>query len=147
MKIGIGNDHGATDLKLELVAYLKAKGYEVVNYGIDNHESIDYPIIAEKVAKAVVNQEVDRAILMCGTGIGVSLAANKVNGIRAACVSDCFSAKMAREHNNANILCFGGRVVGPELAKLIVDSYLETEFLGGRHQRRVDLITDIQERN
>ena len=147
MKIGIGNDHGATELKEVLVSYLSEKGYEMVNYGTDTAESVDYPDIAEKVAVDVVAGKLDCAILMCGTGIGIGLAANKVNGIRAAIVSEPCSARLAREHNNANILCLGARIVGAEAAKMIVDSYLEAEFEGGRHQRRVDKIMDIEARN
>lgn len=147
MKIGIGNDHGATELKMELVSYLEDKGYEVVNYGTDTNESVDYPDIAEVVSAGVLSKEVDCALLMCGTGLGIGIAANKIDGIRAAIVSEPASARLAKEHNNANILCFGGRIVGFELAKMIVDSYLEAEFEGGRHQRRVDKIMAIQNKD
>ncbi|MDD2978414.1 MAG: ribose 5-phosphate isomerase B [Hespellia sp.] len=144
MKIGIGNDHSAVEMKNEIMEYLTEKGYEVVNYGTDSSESCDYPIYGEKVANAVAAKEVDLGIAICGTGVGISLAANKVKGIRCVVCSEPYSAKMSRLHNNANMLAFGARVIGPELAKLIVDTWLETEFEGGRHQRRVDMIMDIE---
>lgn len=149
MKIGIGNDHTGVELKKELTEYLEAQGYEVINYGTDSTESYDYPLAGEKVAKAVVNKEVDLGIGICGTGIGIGLAANKVAGIRCATCSEPYSAKMARMHNNANMISFGSRVVGPELAKMIVDEWLKAEFIadGGRHCRRVAEIMDIEKRN
>ena len=147
MKIGIGNDHVAVEMKNEISAYLESKGYEVVNYGTDSSESFHYPISGEKVALAVKNHEVDLGILICGTGVGISLAANKVNGIRAVVCSEPYTAKLSREHNNTNILAFGARVVGIEMAKMIVDSWLDAEFQGGRHQIRVDMIADIEKRN
>lgn len=146
MKIGIGNDHSALELKAEIIEFLKEKGHEVVDYGTNSPESCDYPVYGEIVAHAVVNKEVDQGILICGTGLGISLAANKVKGIRAAVCSEPFTAKMARQHNNCNILAFGARVVGGELAKMIVETWLNTEFEGGRHQRRVDLIGAIEEK-
>lgn len=147
MKIGIGNDHSALELKAEIIEFLENKGHEVVDYGTNSTESCDYPVYGEKVAHAVVNQEVDQGILICGTGLGISLAANKVKGIRAAVCSEPFTARMARQHNNCNILAFGARVVGGELAKMIVETWLNTEFEGGRHQRRVDMISAIEEEN
>ncbi|MBQ7891465.1 MAG: ribose 5-phosphate isomerase B [Erysipelotrichaceae bacterium] len=147
MRIGIGNDHVAVEMKKELTAYLENKGYEVVNYGTDSSESFHYPISGEKVALAVKNHEVDLGILICGTGVGISLAANKVNGIRAVVCSEPYTAKLSREHNNTNILAFGARVIGIEMAKMIVDSWLNAEFMGGRHQIRVDMIGDIEKRN
>lgn len=147
MKIGIANDHSAIEMKKELIEYLEGKGYEVVNYGTDSHESTDYPIWGEKVANAVASGEVDRGIAICGTGVGISLACNKVRGIRAACVSEPYSAQYSRKHNNANIICFGARVIGIETAKMIVDYFMETEFEGGRHARRVNEIMDIEKRN
>ncbi|MBR5795739.1 MAG: ribose 5-phosphate isomerase B [Erysipelotrichaceae bacterium] len=147
MRIGIGNDHVAVEMKNELTAYLENKGYEVVNYGTDSNESFHYPISGEKVALAVKNHEVDLGILICGTGVGISLAANKVNGIRAVVCSEPYTAKLSREHNNTNILAFGARVIGIEMAKMIVDSWLDAEFMGGRHQIRVDMIGDIEKRN
>lgn len=146
MKIGIGNDHSALELKAEIIELLKEKGHEVVDYGTNSPESCDYPVYGEKVARAVVNHEVEQGILICGTGLGISLAANKVKGIRAAVCSEPFTARMARQHNNCNILAFGARVVGGELAKMIVETWLDTEFEGGRHQRRVDMICAIEEK-
>lgn len=145
MKIGIGNDHSALELKAEIIEFLKEKGHEVVDYGTNSPESCDYPQYGEMVARAVVAKEVELGILICGTGLGISLAANKVKGIRAAVCSEPFTAKMSRAHNNCNILAFGARVVGAELAKMIVDTWLNTEFEGGRHQRRVDMIMEIEE--
>ena len=147
MKIGIGNDHSALELKAEIIGFLKEKGYEIVYFGTNSTESCDYPIYGEKVARAVAAGEVEKGILICGTGLGISLAANKVEGIRAVVCSEPFTAKMSRAHNNCNILALGARVVGAELAKMIVDTWLSTEFEGGRHQRRVDMIMDIEKRN
>ena len=144
MKIGIGNDHSALELKAEIIGFLKEKGYEIVDFGTNSTESCDYPIYGEKVARAVAAGEVEKGILICGTGLGISLAANKVEGIRAAVCSEPFTAKMARAHNNCNILAFGARVVGAELAKMIVKTWLEAEFEGGRHQRRVDMIMALE---
>lgn len=144
MKIGIGNDHSALEMKAEIIDLLKEKGHEIIDYGTDSSESCDYPVYGEKVARAVAAGEVDQGILICGTGLGMALAANKVKGIRAAVCSEPFTAKMARAHNNCNILSFGARVIGPELAKMIVETWLDTEFEGERHQRRVDLITAIE---
>lgn len=147
MKIGIGNDHSALELKAEIIEYVESKGHEIIDFGTNSSESCDYPVYGEKVARAVADKEVDCGILICGTGLGISLAANKVKGIRAAVCSEPFTAKMAKEHNNCNILAFGARVVGAELAKMIVDAWLNTEFQGGRHQHRVDLIMDIEGRS
>ena len=124
MKIGIGNDHSAVEMKQEVVKYLQELGYEVVNYGTDTTESCHYPIYGEKVARAVVAGEVDLGILICGTGVGISLAANKVKGIRAVVCSEPYSAKLSRQHNNTNILAFGARVIGVEMAKMIIDEWL-----------------------
>ncbi|HJA11999.1 MAG TPA: ribose 5-phosphate isomerase B [Candidatus Mediterraneibacter merdipullorum] len=146
MKIGIGNDHSALELKAEMIDFLKEKGHEVVDYGTDSPASCDYPVYGERVARAVVSGEAEQGILICGTGLGISIAANKVKGIRAAVCSEPFTAKMARAHNDCNILAFGARVVGSELAKMIVETWLDTEFEGGRHQKRVDLITAIEAR-
>jgi len=145
MKIGIGNDHAAVDMKFEIVKYLEESGYEVINFGTDTNDSCDYPVYGEKVARAVANGEVDRGILICGTGVGISLAANKVKGIRAAVCSESVTARFSRLHNDANILAFGARIVGVETAKDMVNVWLNTEFEGGRHQRRVDLIMKIEE--
>ena len=145
MKIAIGNDHVAVELKNHITKYVEAKGYTVVNFGTDSSESCDYPIYGEKVARAVASGECDLGILMCGTGIGISLAANKVKGIRAAVCSEPYSARLTRQHNNANIIAFGARVVGQAMAEMIVDEFLNAEYEGGRHQRRVDLITAIEQ--
>lgn len=148
MRIGIGNDHSALELKAEIIELLKEKGHEVVDYGTNSSESCDYPIYGEIVAHAVADGEVDRGILICGTGLGISLAANKVKGIRAAVCSEPFTAKMSREHNDCNILAFGARVVGAELAKMIVDVWISTEFSGAeRHKKRVSMIMDIENKN
>lgn len=147
MKIGIGNDHSALELKAEIIELLKERGHGVVDYGTNSPESCDYPVYGEKVGRAVASGEVERGILICGTGLGISLAANKVKGVRAAVCSEPFTAKMSRAHNNCNILAFGARVVGAELAKMIVETWLDTEFEGGRHQRRVDMLMDIENRN
>lgn len=147
MRIGIANDHAATEMKKEIVEYLQSLGYEVINYGTDTNESVDYPVYGEKVANAVANGEVDRGVAICGTGVGIGLACNKVKGIRACTCSEPYSAEYSRRHNNANIITFGARVIGIETAKQIVKVFMETEFEGGRHQRRVDLITDIEKRN
>ena len=146
MKIGIGNDHAAVEMKNELIAYIEGMGHEVVNYGTDSSASCNYPEYGEKVANAVAAGEVDCAVLICGTGVGISIAANKVNGIRAAVCSDTATARLVKQHNNANIIAFGQRIVGIELAKDIVKAYLEAEFEGGRHQTRIDMIHAIETR-
>lgn len=143
-KIAVGCDHGGFEMKGEIVDYLNELGFEVGDHGIKEKVSVDYPIIAQKVANAVASGEYELGILICGTGIGMSLAANKVNGIRAAACSEVYSAKFTRLHNNSNILCLGGRVIGPETAKIMVDAFVNTEFEGGRHQRRVDMISAIE---
>ena len=145
MKIGVANDHSAVDMKKQVVEYLVQKGHEVVNYGTDTYESCHYPEYGEKQGRAVASGEVECGVAICGTGVGISLAANKVKGIRAACVPEPYSARMAKEHNNANIIAFGARVVGIEVAKMILDEWLNSEFLGGRHQDRVDMIMAIEE--
>lgn len=146
MKIAIGNDHAATDLKFVIMDYLKELGHEVVNFGTDGTESCHYTEFGEKVGRAVAGGEADCGILICGTGVGISIAANKVKGVRAAVCSDATTARLVKEHNNANILAFGARIVGTELAKDIVKAYLDAEFLGGRHQIRIDLIHEIEEK-
>jgi ribose 5-phosphate isomerase B len=145
MKIALASDHAASFLKDLIREHLEARGYETVVFEPDSTLlASDYPTSAYPVAQAVANKACDLGILICGTGIGMSLAANKVRGIRAAVCSEPYSARMAREHNDANILCFGARVVGSELAKMIVDAYLDSRFEGGRHQRRVDMIMQIE---
>lgn len=146
MKIGIGNDHAAVEMKQQIAEYLKELGHEVVNYGTDTNESCDYPLYGETVGRAVVDKEVDLGILICGTGVGISLAANKVKGVRAVVCSEPYSAKLSKQHNNTNVLAFGARVVGIELAKMIVKEWLDAEFEGERHQRRVDMIMAIEEK-
>ena len=147
MKIGIANDHTAVEYKRIIAQYIRDHyGYEVVNYGTDSTESFDYPIAGEAVANAVKKGEVDLGVAICGTGIGISLACNKVRGIRCAVCSEPYSAQLSRRHNNSNILAFGARVVGIEMAKMIVDAWLTAEFEGGRHQRRVDMIMAIEDR-
>ena len=144
MKIAIGNDHAATDMKNEIMQHLKDRGCEVINVGTDGHESVDYPDYAKKVCDKVLSGEADLGIAICGTGVGISIACNKVKGIRAVCCSEPFSAKLSRQHNNSNVLCFGARVIGPELAKMIVDEWLDAEFQGGRHQLRIDKISAME---
>ena len=147
MKIGIGNDHAALEMKNQVMEYLEEKGYEVINYGTNTPESCNYPEFGEKVGRAVVSGEVDCGILICGTGVGISLAANKVKGVRAVVCSEPYSAKLSKQHNNTNILAFGARVVGSELAKMIIDEWLGAEFEGGRHQTRVDMIMAIENKD
>ena len=144
MKIAIGNDHAAVEMKQEILAYLQEKGHEVVNLGIDENVSCDYPKYGRAVGEAVAQGKADCGVLICGTGVGISIAANKVDGVRAAVCSEPTTARLAKEHNDANIIAFGARIVGMETAKAIVDAYLGAEFLGGRHQRRIDLIHEIE---
>ena len=143
MKIAIGSDHAAYDLRQTVKEHLESKGIEVVDLGAFTKESTHYPIYGQKVGKCVVSGEADFGIAICGTGIGIGISANKVRGVRAAIVSDTYSARMSRAHNNANVLAFGARVVGPGLALEIVDTWLAQAFEGGRHQTRVDLIGKI----
>lgn len=141
--IAIGCDQGGYELKLEVIKYLESKGFEYKDYGSYSTASVDYPIYAKKVAHAVADGECEQGILICGTGIGISIAANKVKGVRAALCSDCFSAEATRLHNDANILCMGGRVLGPGLAVKIVDTFLHTEFSNEeRHIRRISMLED-----
>lgn len=150
MKIGFGCDHAAIELKDILVDYLQEKGYDCKDYGtsIVDGEIVkcDYPQKGMEVGEAVASGEVDYGVLICGTGIGISIAANKVAGVRAAVCSEPYSARLTKQHNNANIISFGSRVVGVELAKMILDEFFETEFEGGRHERRVNMITDIEKK-
>ena len=145
MKIAIGCDHGGVEHKNAIAEHLKTRGFEVEDFGIYTQISVDYPEIALKVAKSVSSGNNQLGILVCGTGIGMSLAANKVKGIRAAALSDHFSAKYTRLHNNSNILCLGGRVIGVGTAIELVDLFVDTEFEGGRHQKRVDMVMSIEE--
>ena len=146
MKIVIANDHAALELKWQILAYLQEKGHEVINIGTDTPESVHYPIYGEKAARMVSSGEADCGVLICGTGVGISLAANKVKGIRAAVCSEAVTARLVKEHNNANMIAFGARIVGVETAKAIVDAWLDAEFAGGRHQMRIDMISEIEER-
>ena len=144
MKIAIGCDHGAYELKEILRDHLKEQGIEVVDKGTYSKDSVHYPLFAKEVCKEVQAKTVDFGILLCSTGIGISIAANKHRGIRAALCSDVYSAKFTRLHNNANVLCIGALVTGTGLAKMIADTFLSTEFEGGRHQNRIDMITEIE---
>lgn len=144
MKIAIGCDHGGLSHKNAICEHLKERGFDVEDFGIYEQVSVDYPAIAEKVCESIVSGKNELGILVCGTGIGMSIAANKVKGIRAAAVSEHFSAKYTRLHNNSNILCLGGRVIGEGTAVELADIFVDTEFEGGRHQRRVDMITEIE---
>ena len=145
MKIYIGNDHGGVALKNKIIETFAPKGYEFVNLGTDTTEIVRYPYYAEQVAKHVEQDPESRGILICSTGIGMSMAANKFKGIRAALCTDPYMAKMTRKHNNSNVLCLGGRVLGPGLANELVDAFLDTSFEGGRHARRVAQIMAIQD--
>ena len=146
MKLAIGNDHSAVEMKKEIKKYLEDKGIEVIDVGTNSTESFNYPISGYKVGKMVASGEVDGGVLICGTGVGISMAANKIKGIRACCCSDSFSCEYTRRHNDANALCMGGRVVGAGLACQLVDLFLNTEFEGGRHQRRIDKLTALENR-
>ncbi|NLW17889.1 MAG: ribose 5-phosphate isomerase B [Firmicutes bacterium] len=146
MRVALASDHGGYLLKEELKAALTEWGYSIVDVGCDSSASVDYVDYAEKAVEAVLNGDCERAILICGTGIGMSIAANKYPGIRAALCHDQFSAQATREHNDSNVLCLGARVIGFGLAQSIVKVWLNTEFVGGRHQRRIDKITSIEKR-
>ena len=145
MKLAIGNDHVAVEMKKEIKEYLEEKGYEVINVGTDSNERFNYPVSGYKVARMVADGEVDGGILICGTGVGISLSANKVHGIRACVCSDPYTAKLSKQHNNTNIIAFGARVIGIETAKMIVDEWLNAKYEGGRHQVRIDQIKEIEE--
>ncbi|MCA0385503.1 MAG: ribose 5-phosphate isomerase B [Firmicutes bacterium] len=145
MRIAMGSDHGGFNLRLVIKAHLIEKGYEVVDFGCESKESVDYPDYALRVANAITSGDCELGVLVCGTGLGISIAANKVKGIIAAPVSDTFSAEMARRHNNANIIALGERVVGEGLALKIIDEFFGASFEGGRHAGRVDKIRTIEE--
>lgn len=145
MKIALGADHGGFELKETIQDWLQARGYKTEDFGTYNTQSCDYSDYAASVSKAVMTGNAQLGILVCGTGIGMSIAANKIQGIRAALCHECFSAKMSRAHNNANVLCLGQRVTGTGLALEIVETWLKSEFEGGRHQRRVDKITALEQ--
>lgn len=144
--ICIASDHGGYAMKQELMDYLRKKGVEFEDLGCYSEESCNYPEYAEKAARAVVAGTYEKGILICGTGLGMSIAANKVRGARCAVLSDCLSAELCRQHNDANLIALGGRVLGPELAKRLVDIFLTTPFEGGRHAKRVAMYTDIENR-
>ncbi|MGE5632607.1 MAG: ribose 5-phosphate isomerase B [Caulobacteraceae bacterium] len=146
MRIALGSDHGGFMLKNEIKKFLEQKGIEFEDLGCFTTEAVDYPDIGQAVGEAVAGGAFDKGIICCGTGIGISISANKVPGIRAALCGDCFSAKASREHNDANVLALGERVIGVELAKMIVEIWLNTDFQGGRHGRRVDKIAKIEEK-
>ena len=146
MRVALGSDHGGFILKSEIKKLLEQKEIQYEDMGCFTTEAVDYPDIGQAVGEAVAAGSFDRGIICCGTGIGISISANKVPGVRAALCGDCFSAKASREHNDANILALGERVVGTELAKMIVEIWLSSEFLGGRHGKRVDKIREIEKK-
>lgn len=143
----MGCDHAGYLLKEHLKKYLSGSGHTIIDDGCYSEDSVDYPNIAEKVASTLKSGQAELAVLVCGTGQGMAMTANKIRGIRAAVCSDVFSARAAREHNNANILALGARVIGQGTAEMLVDEFLQSQFAGGRHQRRVDLITAIENKN
>lgn len=145
-KIVMGNDHTAIEMKKEIKAYVEAKGYEVIDFGTNEAASCDYPEYGEKVGRAVAAGEADYGIAICGTGIGIGIAAGKVKGVRVCTCSEPYSAKLSRMHNDSNVLTFGARVIGVEMAKMIVDEWLDNQYEGGRHQRRVDQLMEIETR-
>ncbi len=140
LKVAIGSDHGGFEYKTDVIDFLKSKNIEYMDMGTYTQDSCDYPVIARKVCEKILSGDADRGILICGTGIGMSIAANKIKGIRASVCGDTFSARATRAHNNSNVLCLGQRVIGKSLALDIVDMWLKTDFEGGRHQRRIDMI-------
>lgn len=143
MKICMASDHGSFELKNVILKYLQSKGYNIIDLGTDSPDSVDYPDFALKAVNSIINKECSRGIIMCGTGIGISISANRFPGIRAALCWDSLTAKLSRQHNNSNILAMGGRLIGIELAKDIVDTWLTTDFDGGRHERRINKIDEI----
>ncbi len=138
----IGCDHGGFELKNAIIKHWESKGIDYIDVGCYSTDSVDYPVIAKELCKKITSGEAKLGVLVCGTGIGMSMAANKIHGIRAACCSDTFSARLTRNHNDANVLCIGGRVVGVGLGLDLVDNFINAEFEGGRHQRRVDMLED-----
>lgn len=148
MKIGITNDHSAVELKNDISVYLQSKGHEIINYGANTKEAFDYPLAAKALCDGLKNKECELGIAICGTGVGISIAANKHNGIRACCCSDSASARLSRLHNNANVICFGARIVAKELAYDIVDAFINNDFSNEeRHNRRIDQIGQIEKEN
>lgn len=144
MRLAIGNDHAAVELKREIVGHLEGRGIEVVNVGTDTTDSFDYPVAAERVGRLVTSGEVDGGVLVCGTGVGISIAANKLPGIRACVCSEPVTAALSKRHNNANVIAFGARVVGAEMARSIVDAWLDARYEGGRHAARVEMIAALE---
>ena len=142
--LAIGCDHGGFELKNYIIKHMEERGIELKDFGTYDENSCDYPDIAEKVCHSITSGECDRGILVCGTGIGMSIAANKIKGIRAALCTDVYSAKMTKQHNNSNVICLGGRVTGREVAFMIVDTWYDETFLGGRHQNRIDKISGLE---
>ncbi|WP_303974776.1 ribose 5-phosphate isomerase B [Streptococcus merionis] len=147
MKIAIGSDHVGFELKPIIVEYLKELGHEVEDFGPFSTERTDYPVYGQQVAQSVISEQNDLGILICGTGVGISIAANKIKGIRAVVCSEPYSAKLSREHNNTNVLAFGSRVVGAELAKMIVKEWLDASFEGGRHEKRIKMLNALEKSN
>lgn len=143
MKIGIASDHAGYELKEEILKIMKEEGYDMVDYGTKSPDRVNYPDFGRKLGEGVASKEVDCGIAICGTGIGISIAANKVHGVRAAVCSEPVSAKLAKEHNDANIIAFGARIVGIEMAKAIVEAWLNAKFQGGRHADRVSLLDNM----
>lgn len=146
MKIAMGNDHSAVEMKEAIKAYVESKGYEVIDFGTNSCDSCDYPEYGEKVGRAVAAGEADYGIAICGTGIGIGIAAGKVKGVRVCTCSEPYSARLSRMHNNTNVLTFGARVIGVEMAKMIVDEWLDNKYEGGRHERRVAMLGEIENR-
>lgn len=144
MKLAIGNDHVAVDMKNEIKEYLEAKGIEVADVGTNTTERFNYPVSGYRVARMVADGTVDGGVLICGTGVGISLAANKVHGVRACVCSEPYTARLSKQHNNTNIIAFGSRVIGIETAKMIVDEWLAAKYESGRHQIRIDMIAEIE---
>ncbi len=146
MKIALGSDHGGFELKNKIKDFLNEAGHEVVDFGCDTSESVNYPNFGIEVGERVASKEFERGIVICGSGIGISIAANKVKGIRCALVHDVYSAKLTRLHNDSNILAMGGRIIGDDLAKAIVDTWINTKYEGGRHQTRLDIISQYEQK-
>ena len=144
MKIAVGNDHAAVAMKMYVKDYLTGLGHEIINVGTDTEEDCNYAVYGEKVADLVAQNKADCGVLICGTGVGISLAANKVPGIRAAVCSEPVTARLVKEHNNANIIAFGARIIGNEMARAILDAYLGATYKGGHHQKRIDTIMEIE---
>ena len=145
MKLVIGNDHAAVEMKNEIKAHLEQRGIEVIDVGTNSTAGFNYPVSGYRAAKLVASGAADGGVLICGTGVGISLAANKVDGIRACVCSETTTARLSKQHNNANMICFGARIVGAELARDIVDAWLDAEFQGGRHAMRIGMITEIEQ--